>query len=215
MYTKTNTKIIMITKYIKYSAVPMMCICIFFMTTNVFADSPGDSTTGSGSNKFENPVQYGTVNDLLTGVMTAVQGIVAALAVLMIVVGGILYITSAGDQGRVQLAKSAVTAAIIGLALALAAPAFLKEIYDVLGASGGPSVTKDLSTIIIDTIKTLSGFVGALSVLMLVVGGVMYMVSAGDSSRVETARKIIQYSIIGLVVALLALIIVTQVIGVF
>lgn len=203
-------------KYIKYSTLPVICIFTFLtLGSSVYGADSGDGSSTS-NNSFDNPVGYDNVNDLLTGVMTTVQSIVAALAVLMIVVGGILYITSAGDQGRVQLAKSAVTAAIVGLALALAAPAFLKEIYNVLGASGGPDdTTKSLSTIIIDTIGVLSGFVGALSVLMLVVGGLMYMTSAGDSTRVDTARKIIQYSIIGLIVSLLALIIVTQVIGVF
>jgi type IV secretion system pilin len=106
---------------------------------------------------------------------------------------------------------------LIGLALALAAPAFLYEIYNVLGATQ-PSATsgsKTLSQIIIATIKFLSGLVGSLSVLMLLVGGMMYMTSGGDSTKADTAKNIIKYAIIGLVVALIALIIVTQVINLF
>jgi NAD/NADP transhydrogenase beta subunit len=133
----------------------------------------------------------------------------------MIVVAGILYMTSAGDQGKVETAKKAVTAALIGLALALAAPALLKEIYTVLGAAGAPTAHRTLSQIIIETIKVLSGFVGSIAVLMLVVGGIMYITSAGDSTKADTAKNIIQYAIIGLVVALISLIVVTQVIGIF
>ena len=203
-------------KYIKYLILPSFAI-VFVLSLfagNVFAAGAGQ-TPGAGEVSFKNPIEFATVDNLLAQVATTVQSIVAVLAVLMIVVAGILYITSAGDQGRVETAKKAITAAIIGLALALAAPALLKEIYDVLGASEAPSVNRTLSRIIIETIKVLSGFVGALSVLMLVVGGIMYIISAGDSAKADTAKNIIQYAIIGLVVALISLVIVTQIIGVF
>ncbi|XLQ20036.1 MAG: hypothetical protein ACKUBY_05655 [Candidatus Moraniibacteriota bacterium] len=203
----------------KYLVNSFILIAIFFIAgiQPYICYGAGSSTGSGGSATFKNPVGYNDVNSLLAAVGTAVQGIVAALAVLMIVVGGIIYITSAGDQGRVELAKKAVTSALIGLALALAAPAFLYEIYNVLGATQ-PSATsgsKTLSQIIIATIKFLSGLVGSLSVLMLLVGGMMYMTSGGDSTKADTAKNIIKYAIIGLVVALIALIIVTQVINLF
>ena len=161
---------------------------------------------------FSNPIGYDNVNDLLGKVLTTVQGIVAALAVLMLVVGGVIYITSAGNSGQVELAKKAITAALIGLALTLAAPAFLKEIYEVTGAgSSGVDTPKTLSQMITKAIQVVVGLVGSLSVLMIVVGGVMYMTSAGDTTRADSAKNIIKYAIIGLLVAIGALLIVTQV----
>ncbi len=203
-------------KYLKYLILPSFFV-VFALTLIVGGDTfaAGIGSTPGGGGSFENPIAFSTVDNLLAKVATTVQGIVSALAVLMIVVAGILYMTSAGDQGRVETAKKAVTAAIIGLALALAAPALLKEIYDVLGASGAPTPNRTLSQIIIETIKVLSGFVGGISVLMLVIGGIMYITSAGDSTKADTAKNIIQYAIIGLIVALLSLIIVTQVIKIF
>ena len=202
-------------KYLKYLILPSFFAVFALMLVggNVFAGQ--GSSAGGGSASFSNPIAFSTVDNLLAEVATTVQGIVAALAVLMIVVAGILYMTSAGDQGRVETAKKAVTAAIIGLALALAAPALLKEIYDVLGASGAPTPNRTLSQIIIETIKVLSGFVGGISVLMLVIGGIMYITSAGDGTKADTAKNIIQYAIIGLIVALMSLIVVTQVIKIF
>jgi len=197
-------------KYIKYLIIPSFAL-VFTMSLfagNVFGATPENPS-------FDNPIAYASVDKLLAAVATTVQGIVAALAVLMIVIAGILYMTSAGDQGKVETAKKAVTAALIGLALALAAPALLKEIYDVLGASGAPTVNRTLSQIIIEAIKVLAGFVGSIAVLMLVVGGIMYITSAGDSTKADTAKNIIQYAIIGLVVALISLIVVTQVINIF
>jgi hypothetical protein len=46
--------------------------------------------------------------------------------------------------------------------------------------------------------------VGAVAVIMLIWGGLQYVISAGDSKRVESAKNTILYSIIGIVVAILA-----------
>ncbi len=164
---------------------------------------------------FSNPIAQTTVDGVLESVLSTVLGIVATLAVLMIVVGGILYITSAGDPGRIQLAKSAITAAIIGLAIAIAAPTFLQEIYGVLGGdSGSDRVTgaKSLSAILLETLNVLLGVVGTLSVLMIVVGGIMY-ITAGGSDRADMAKKIVIGAIVGLAIAALALVIVNAVAG--
>jgi hypothetical protein len=46
--------------------------------------------------------------------------------------------------------------------------------------------------------------VGALSVLMLIVGGIRYVVSGGNQTAVTGAKNTILYAIVGLVVALIA-----------
>lgn len=46
--------------------------------------------------------------------------------------------------------------------------------------------------------------IGAVSVIMLIIGGIRYTVSQGDSSAVTSAKNTILYSIIGLIVAILA-----------
>ncbi len=46
--------------------------------------------------------------------------------------------------------------------------------------------------------------IGAISVIMLVIGGLRYVVSGGDSSAVAAAKNTILYAIIGVVIALLA-----------
>lgn len=46
--------------------------------------------------------------------------------------------------------------------------------------------------------------IGAVSVIMLIIGGVRYTISQGDSSAVTSAKNTILYAIIGLVVAILA-----------
>lgn len=46
--------------------------------------------------------------------------------------------------------------------------------------------------------------IGAVSVIMLIIGGIRYVVSGGDSSAVTSAKNTILYAVIGIVVAILA-----------
>lgn len=57
--------------------------------------------------------------------------------------------------------------------------------------------------------------IGAVSVIMLIIGGIRYTISQGDSSAVTSAKNTILYSIVGLVVAILAYAAVNFVIGNF
>ena len=55
---------------------------------------------------------------------------------------------------------------------------------------------------------------GIISVIMLIVGGVKYAMSAGDAKAVTDAKNTILYALIGLVIAVLAYSIVNFVLGV-
>ena len=46
--------------------------------------------------------------------------------------------------------------------------------------------------------------VGAISVIMLIIGGIRYVISGGDQAQVTAAKNTILYAIVGIVVAFLA-----------
>ncbi|HSW91902.1 MAG TPA: hypothetical protein VLG09_04610 [Candidatus Saccharimonadales bacterium] len=46
--------------------------------------------------------------------------------------------------------------------------------------------------------------IGAVSVIMLIIGGIRYVVSGGDSGAVTSAKNTILYAVVGIVVAILA-----------
>lgn len=64
-------------------------------------------------------------------------------------------------------------------------------------------------------INTLLFIVGTLSVIMIIVGGIFYATSAGDSSKVTKAKNTLTYAIVGLVVAFLAYAIINWVVQLF
>lgn len=62
-------------------------------------------------------------------------------------------------------------------------------------------------------INVLLYVIGAISVLMLIYGGIRYTISGGDSAAVTAAKNTILYAVIGIVVSLLAYAIVNFVIS--
>ena len=46
--------------------------------------------------------------------------------------------------------------------------------------------------------------IGAISVIMLIIGGIRYVVSGGDQAAVTSAKNTILYAVVGIVVAILA-----------
>lgn len=83
------------------------------------------------------------------------------------------------------------------------------------GASGGGQSEKTISETIGDVINTILFIAGILSVIMIIYGGIRYTTSAGDSSKITTAKNTLMYAIVGLVVSILAYAIVNTVIGIF
>lgn len=61
--------------------------------------------------------------------------------------------------------------------------------------------------------NTLLFLVGAVAVIALIYGGFLYVTSAGDPGRTKTAKDTIVYSVVGIVVAMLAYAIVNFVVG--
>ena len=57
--------------------------------------------------------------------------------------------------------------------------------------------------------------VGAVAVIMLIIGGLKYIVSGGDASKVQSAKNTILYALVGIIVAILAYAAVNFVIGNF
>lgn len=53
-------------------------------------------------------------------------------------------------------------------------------------------------------INILLFVVGAVSVVMLILGGILYATSAGDSGQVTKAKNTIMYAVVGLVLSFLA-----------
>lgn len=85
--------------------------------------------------------------------------------------------------------------------------AFDMSITDGAAAARGTDHVADLfgSTGVITTVTNVLLFIiGAISVIMIIIGGLRYAVSGGNTANVTAAKNTILYAIVGLVIALFA-----------
>ena len=79
------------------------------------------------------------------------------------------------------------------------------------GGSGQPALGNQIQTII----NVLLYILGAIAVVMIVIGGIRYSTSNGDSGSIKSAKDTILYAVIGLIVAIMAYAIVNFVVQAF
>lgn len=110
-----------------------------------------------------------------------------------------------------------VTVVQPGLALAQASSSSVDAACEGVEAAGGncdPTDAKSsFNEIIATVINIFSLVVGALSVVMIIIGGFRYVVSGGDSNGISGAKNTIIYAVVGLVVVLFSQVIVRFVIS--
>lgn len=84
---------------------------------------------------------------------------------------------------------------------------------DAARANGMPAELVGIDGVFTKITNTILYAVGIISVIMLIYGGLRYIVSGGDSKKVTDAKNTIMYAIIGLIISILAFAIVNFVIN--
>jgi hypothetical protein len=117
--------------------------------------------------------------------------------------------------------RTSVTVLALSVLLSLSSvpAAHSLSIRDVInGAYRGEGQPTDLfaggDALIPRLINLMLFIVGILAIVFLIFGGIRYVISGGDKSKVDAAKNTILYAIVGLVVAILGYAVVNWVIGV-
>jgi hypothetical protein len=111
-------------KKIIYLAVFISALCL-----------AGVALAQSGSVSIPNPLNgVNSFGDLLSKIVVGVRTLIASLGTIMIIVAGILYLTSAGSPEKIKTAKTALIYAIVGIAMGIAADAIVSIIKGIIGA---------------------------------------------------------------------------------
>lgn len=77
-------------------------------------------------------------------------------------------------------------------------------------ATGGQGSFRQLALTIVNFFLT---FLGLIAVVMIIYGGFLYVTAAGNQEKIESAKKIIMYAVVGIVVILLSFAIVNTILG--
>ena len=73
------------------------------------------------------------LNQVIDNLRVWLTGLLAALATLLLMVGGVRYLLAAGDPGSHERAKGSIKAALLGYALALLAPVLVSIVQRIVG----------------------------------------------------------------------------------
>lgn len=117
---------------------------------------------------------------------------------------------------RRLLTPLAIIATLLGAVgtASVAQPAYAANPLDSTCADGtisGSDICKDRSDKLFGPdsfwtklINTMIFVVGSIAVLMIIVGGLRYVLSGGDASGIKSAKDTILYSLIGVAIAIMA-----------
>ena len=56
-------------------------------------------------------------------------------------------------------------------------------------------------------------FLGIVAVIMVIYGGVTYVTAAGEDEKIQSAKKIIMYAVIGIIIVLISFALVNMILG--
>ena len=129
------------------------------------------------------------------------------IAVFMVLWGGFRLMTSAGEPQNIKHARETILNAIIGIAI----PAVSISVVGYLGnqlsttntVDGLPQIVSS-SSVLTDVLSIIFGVIGAVCVIMVVIGGFKYVTSRGEPQQTASAKNTILYAVIGMTVAFLA-----------
>jgi hypothetical protein len=70
--------------------------------------------------------------------------------------------------------------------------------------TGIPGGNSDLGLVVGKVMKAVFGIMGSIAVIVVMAGGLQYVLSTGDPKRTQRAKETILYAIIGIVISLSA-----------
>lgn len=94
--------------------------------------------------EFGNPSSITSIQDLVSSITNWILGIAAGLVILFLIIGGIYYISSAGDDKQIEEAKKIIKYAVIGLIIILISYSLVLALNNIIfgnGSSGPISIT--------------------------------------------------------------------------
>ncbi len=172
-----------------------------------------------------------TLNDVVKA-LTNITGWLFAFAliagVIMIIMAGLAYVFAKGNAEQASKAGRMIIYAVIGIVVAGLAwsiltvvsnffgggnlgNVFINSVYAAAPSISPPSIFPTGPTTlqaVLQLLQNIAGWLFAFTVVgatvMIIFAGIMYVTSAGDSKRVQTATHTILYAVVGVVVAGLA-----------
>jgi len=169
-------------------------------------------TDGSEDCMIQSPDNVGGLSNfiwrIVLNIIELVLVVVAYIAFFYILYGGFLFITGGGNASQIEKARKSIFGAVIGLIISFGAIAITNLVFNVLIGGGTPNEfgVRQISAedLLQNGLNLTYYIVGILAVVVIVLAGLSYVTSAGDSGKVTRAKNMILYAVVGLVVVIAA-----------
>lgn len=141
----------------------------------------------------------------LTNVLTTAFTILGAISLVIIALQGLRYAMSSGDPQKTKQAKDGILYALAGLIIALMGASITQFTLGAVLNNADQANTVEGAAAFVRNIAVLISFVtGVVSVIMIILAGIKYALSGGDSQKTASAKNTIIYALIGASIASVA-----------
>lgn len=140
-------------------------------------------------------------------IITFIKYIIGSVAVLFIVRNGLILIMAGEKEEELSKTKKNIFYGFLGLIIIMMANPIINNIFFKIDTSKYPGTgpvkpgidTKQLVLEIAGITNIVAAITGPFAILSLVVGGLMYILAGENDERLGKAKKIIIWSIVGIV----------------
>lgn len=182
--------------------------------------------SADGKCSIVSPVQSGSklalqefIWRIALNIIGIVLGFIGYIAFFFVLYGGFLFLTGGNNPSQIEKARKTLLNAVIGLVIAIAAVAIVNLIFSIVGpvstVNGIDLPTQSADELLKNGLNLAYGIAGILAVVVIILGGLTYVTSAGNSTSVTKAKNTILYAVVGLIVVIFAYAITNYVIGRF
>ncbi len=91
------------------------------------------SFCGAETVEIPNPIKPNNITELINIIAGILQAVAVSVGVVMIIIAGIQYTTSAGDDEKAGKAKKTIRYTLIGVAIVLASSFIVQLVTEILG----------------------------------------------------------------------------------
>lgn len=142
---------------------------------------------------------------IASNILTDLSVIASYLVIFYVMYGGFLYIMSSGDPGKAANGKKTLIHAFIGLAIVISAYTIFSSIRIAIAGNitledCALSSCADQGSLVSNLIGWISGIIGTVSAIFILVGAWGYITAAGDPGKLQKAKQTILYAVIGLII---------------
>lgn len=139
-----------------------------------------------------------------------VKKLMPPIMVLLVLWASFLLLTAVGQPAKMVQARSMLVYAIIGAVILIMAAPLVSLVGSAVGggitapACNPANAVPNALTVLVNIINWFSWLLAILSVAMGLYAGFLYMTAHGEPQKVATASNVLVYTVIGVVVAILA-----------